>query len=172
MSILSLTGDSMRKTASCHGISSVKPAAFIARTAMERAMKTTVLTLSVLMLGVAVPALARTPLAQNSHITDSLVAGRVGDTIRKTCPSISARMITAYTKLKALEQFARDQGYTEDEVKVFMKDSGQKARIKALAAQYLAKAGVVEGNIESYCAAGRAEIEKGTLAGSLLRSSK
>ncbi len=126
----------------------------------------------VTMMALAMPAFARTPLNQNAHITDSLVAGRVGDTIRQTCPSISAKMLTAYSKLKALEGYARDQGYTEAEVKVFMKDPTEKARIKALAEAYLKKAGAVEGDAESYCTVGRAEIANGTLAGSLLRSWK
>jgi hypothetical protein len=140
---------------------------------MESAMTKTIFTLGlVTMMALALPAFARTPLNQNAHITDSLVAGRVGDTIRQTCPSISAKMLTAYSKLKALEAYARDQGYTEAEVKVFMKDPTEKARIKALAETYLKKAGAIEGDAESYCAVGRAEIANGTLAGSLLRSWK
>jgi hypothetical protein len=140
---------------------------------METAMKMTILTLGfAAMLAVSAPAFARTALNQDAHITESLVAGRVGDTIRQTCPSISAKMITAYSKLKELEKYARAQGYTEEEVKVFMKDPTEKARIKALAAEYLKKAGAVEGDAESYCVVGRAEISKGTLAGSLLRSWK
>ena len=81
-------------------------------------------------------------------------------------------MITAYSKLKELEKYARAQGYSEDEVKAFMKDKTEKSRIKALSADYLKKAGAVEGDAESYCKAGRDEIAKGTLAGSLLRSWK
>jgi len=118
------------------------------------------------------PAMAKVPLEDNQHITDSLMAGRVADVIRSTCPSISARMVTAYSKLEDLKKYAVDQGYTEAEVKAFLKDKSQKDRIKALAADYLAKAGAVEGDVESYCVAGRAEIDKGTLAGSMLRSWK
>lgn len=118
------------------------------------------------------PVAARTPLAENSHITESLVAGRVGDMIRQSCPSITARLFTAYSKLKALESFARDQGYSEAEVKGFLNDPSEKARIKALADSYLQAAGVVAGDSESYCRAGRDEIAKATLAGSLIRSWK
>lgn len=118
------------------------------------------------------PLAARTPLAENAHITESLVAGRVGDMIRQSCPSITAKLLTAYSKLKALESFARDQGYTEAEVKVFLKDPTEKARIKALSDSYLQAAGVVAGDSESFCRAGRDEIAKGTLAGSLIRSWK
>jgi hypothetical protein len=136
-------------------------------------MNNSILTLGVVsLMALAAPAFAREALNQNAHITDSLVAGRVGDTIRQSCPSISAKMLTAYSKLKELEKYARAQGYSEDEVKAFMKDKTEKARIKALSAEYLKKAGAVEGDAESYCVAGRAEIANGTLAGSLLRSWK
>ena len=114
----------------------------------------------------------KVPLAEETHINDQLIAGAAGDILRNTCPTISARMLTVLSKLNALEGYARKQGYTEEEVKAFLKDKSEKARIKAAAKAYLAKAGAVEGDTESYCAAGRDEIDKGTLLGSLLRSTE
>jgi hypothetical protein len=134
-------------------------------------MKLTLKSLTLLAL-MASPALAQTPLNQEAHINASLVAGQVGDTIRKTCPSISAKMFTVLGKLNDLEDYARDKGYTEAEVKAYLKDKVEKTRIKGLAKDYLKAAGAVEGDVESYCVVGRAEIAKDTLAGSLLRSWK
>lgn len=124
-----------------------------------------------LLLG-ASPVLAREPLNLEAHINQQLVAGKVGDTIRKTCPSISARMFVVLAKLNDLEDYARSKGYSEAEVKGFLKDPAEKARIEALAEAYLAAAGAVQGDAESYCRAGRDEIAKESLAGSLLRSWK
>ena len=112
---------------------------------------------------------AAIPLAEEPHINQQLMAAAVGDAIRKTCPSISARMVTVYFKMKELEKYARKAGYQEAEVKVFLKDDTEKARIKGMAAEYMAANGVVSGDVESYCALGRAEIAKGSLIGSLLR---
>ena len=134
-------------------------------------MKTVALTL-VALLALPAPALAKVPLNQNQHITDSLVAGRVADVIRNSCSSISAKMFVALSKLDELKEYAIAEGYTEDEVKAFLKDKTEKARIKGLASAYLTKVGAVEGDEESYCKAGRDEIARGTLAGSLLRSWK
>ena len=122
----------------------------------------------------ALPAMAegKVPLAEESHINEQLIAGAAGDILRNTCPSISARYVVVWTKLRALESYARAQGYTEDEVNAFLKNKAEKARVKAAANAYLAGAGAVAGDVESYCAAGRSEIAKGTLVGSLLRSSK
>lgn len=117
----------------------------------------------------AVPASAQVPLAQEAHINEQLMAAAVGDVIRKTCPSISARMVTVYFKMKELEKYAREAGYREADVKVFLKDDAEKARIKGMAADYMTANGVVAGDVESYCTLGRAEIAKGSLIGSLLK---
>lgn len=112
----------------------------------------------------------KVPLVENAHIRDSLVAGRVADVLRTECGSLQARMLLALQKLNDLRDYAVAQGYTEAEVKAFLKDKAQKDAMKAIAAEYLAKAGAVAGDEESYCRVGRDEIAKGTLAGSLLWS--
>lgn len=134
-------------------------------------MKLATLTLAAL-LTLGSPALAREPLGEDAHIVHSLMSGRVADVIRNECSSITAKMFVVMGKLDDLEDYARGKGYTEAEVKAFLKDKTEKDRIKAMAADYLAKAGAVAGDEESYCKVGRDEIAKGTLAGSLLRSWK
>lgn len=118
------------------------------------------------------PAWSQVALNQNAHITESLVAAKVGDIIRNTCASISARYVVVYQKMGELEDYARAQGYTEDQVRAFLKDKAEKQRIAALAEAYLAEAGATPGNEESYCQAGRDEIAAETLVGSLLSSWK
>ena len=78
-------------------------------------------------------------------------------------------MFVVWSKLEDLKRYARDKGYPEADVRAFLKDPEQKARIKAEAAEYLKAAGAVEGDPESYCKVGRDEIAKGSLIGSLLR---
>lgn len=112
------------------------------------------------------------PLAEEPHINEQLIAAQTGDILRKTCPTISARMFAVWQKASALEDYARKAGYTEEEVSLFLKDKAQKARVRAAAMDYLAKAGVVEGDVESYCKAGRDEIAKNTLVGSIIWSSE
>jgi Skp family chaperone for outer membrane proteins len=135
-------------------------------------MKTRFIPVALVAMLAAAPAFALEPLNTEKHINEALVAGRVADVIRNTCPSISAKMLTVLQELNALEAYLRDKGYTEAEVKAFRKNKDEKARIKGLANDYLTAAGAVEGDVESYCKAGRDEIAKGTLAGSLLRSWK
>ena len=116
------------------------------------------------------PVQDRVPVQEEPHIRESLVAGRIADVLRNECGSLNARMLLVLQKLEELKQYAIAQGYTEEEVKAFLKDNKQKAKLRAEARRYLAKAGAVEGDEESYCRVGRDEIAKGTLAGSLLWS--
>lgn len=111
-------------------------------------------------------------MAQNAHINDELRVGFAGDMLRTTCPSISARMFVVMGRLYDLKSYAEAQGYSEADYDAFRKDPVQKARIKAEAADYLAKAGAKPGDIASYCQVGRDQIAKGTAVGRLLRSSE
>lgn len=115
---------------------------------------------------------AATPMAQDKHINDELRAGFAGDILRKTCPSISARMLVVVGRLYDLKSYAQSHGYTADDYDKFRKDPVEKARLKAEAAAYLAKAGAKPGDVESYCQVGRDEIAKNTPLGQLIRSSK
>jgi hypothetical protein len=131
-------------------------------------MKRLILTLSLL----ATPAFAQEPINREPHINEVLIAGRVGDVIRNTCPTVSARMLVVYSKLKELERYARAQGYSDADFEAFRDNPAEKDRMKAQAADYLRKAGAVEGDAESYCRVGRDEIAKGSLIGEMLRSSE
>ncbi len=126
--------------------------------------------LATLALGLAATAQDAVPMAQNVHINDELRAGFAGDTLRKTCPTISARMLVVMDRLWGLKGYAEGQGYTSADYDAFRKDPAQRARLKAEAAAYLAKAGAKPGDVASYCRVGRDEIAKGTALGTLLRS--
>jgi hypothetical protein len=130
-------------------------------------MKT--LKIFVLSLMMAAPALALEPLSSEKHINDSLRAGRIGDVIRKTCPTIDARMFVVWAKIEDLKSYALNKGYTRAEVEAFLDDRNEKNRLKAEAEAWLKEAGAVEGQPETYCKVGRDEIAKKSLIGSLLR---
>ena len=104
-------------------------------------MKTRFIPFALMAMLAAAPAFALEPLNTEKHINEALVAGRVADVIRNTCPSISAKMLTVLQELNALEAYLRDKGYTEAEVKAFRKNKDEKARIKGLANDYLTAAG-------------------------------
>jgi hypothetical protein len=132
-------------------------------------MRRTLISLILPLALAAQAAAAPVPLRDEAHINAQLLAAQIGDILRKTCPAASARMFVVLGKLRALESYARAQGYGEAEVKAFLRDKGEKARIRGLAEDYLAAAGAVPGDAESYCRVAREEVARGTLVGELIR---
>lgn len=109
------------------------------------------------------------PLSENTYVTDRLIAARVADRIRKTCPDeIGARLLYAFQQAFALKGWAQDQGYSGDEIDRFLKDRAEKKAIYAKAEEYLAANGATNGNVQGFCDLGRREIAAGSIAGSLI----
>ncbi len=129
-----------------------------------------VLSLLVLAIGLATPLAAKVPLREEAHINGALLSAAVGDEIRKNCPTISARFFTFFNERSKLKQYALDRGYSEREIETFIESKAEQKRMEGLRDAYLAENGVTEGDAESYCRLGRAEIAKGSLTGRLLRS--
>jgi hypothetical protein len=111
------------------------------------------------------------PLLQNVRvIEDGLFSIAVADKIRKECNDISARMLRAHSRLRALYKHARDLGYSEETIKAHVSSSAQKTRMRSKRDAYFAKHGVVQGEPETYCFLGLAEIAHSSQIGALLRA--
>lgn len=107
-------------------------------------------------------------LASNAYVTERLVAARTGDVLRKACPSASVRWLKVWNEVESLKSWARDRGHTHASVSAFLDDRVQKDRIYGLADAQMRAAGYT-GDAQSACAVARAEVAKGSLAGSLLK---
>lgn len=127
------------------------------------------LSLTVAALVLATPGFALEPINTEPHINGSLLQGFIADKIADECPTLGPRTLRALNELEKLKQYALKKGYTAQEIRAFVTSKTEKARGKAQAAEWLKKAGAVEGDPESYCKIGRDEIAKGSLAGSLLK---
>jgi hypothetical protein len=154
----------------CHGSSKVRAPISAAVSAKETVMKRLTLTLAAI--AIATPSLALVPINEEPKITDTLLQGFIGDAIDDNCPTIEARTLRALSELNKLRDYALAQGYSADEIRGLVKSKEEKARGKALAAEWLAERGAEPGNPESYCRIGEEEIAKESLLGSLLRSTK
>jgi hypothetical protein len=113
---------------------------------------------------------ASTPLAEDEHVTRSLLAAAVGDKIRRECPTISARIFAALQEASELRRYALSKGHSEGEIEAFLDDRAQEERLRRLRDAYLAENGAREGDAESYCRLGRDEIARNSLTGRLLRA--
>lgn len=132
-------------------------------------MKTLIVTL-LAAATLATPVAALEPLSSEKYINDRLIAARIADRIRRECPTIDGRLVYAYGQARALERYALNKGYSREQIDAFLDSKADKARIYAMADDYMARKGVVKGDAESYCRLGRAEIEARTVTGSLLVS--
>lgn len=107
-------------------------------------------------------------LAASAHVTERLVAARVGDVLRKSCPTASVRWIKVWNEVESLKAWARERGHTHTSVSAFLDDRAQKDRIYGLANAHLRAAGYT-GSAASACDVARNEVARSTLAGGLLR---
>ncbi len=132
-----------------------------------------ILTLIILAAGtLAASAQARVPINEEPTIINTLLQGFIGDAIDDNCPTIEARKLRALGELNKLRDYALKQGYSADEIRALVRSKEEKAKGKALAAQWLKERGAEPGNPEAYCRIGEEEIAKNSLIGYLLRSTR
>lgn len=109
------------------------------------------------------------PLKDNQVVRDGFYAIGLADEIRKNCPQISPRLVRAYAALKDLERYARDNGYTEADVKALEDDDAAKDALRDEVRADLAARGATSGNSAGFCKVGREEIARNTPSGRLLK---
>jgi hypothetical protein len=172
MTRASLSNHERMSRAACHGISTGSGFISLARAAKEAMMRpfTTLMTLATL--AVATPALALVPINEEPTIINTLLQGFIGDAIDDNCDTIEARKLRALGELTKLRDYALEQGYSADEIRALVTSKEEKAKGKALAAEWLKERGAEPGNPEAYCKIGEEEIAKESLIGYLLRSTK
>lgn len=123
-------------------------------------------------LAVATPALALVPINEEPTIINTLLQGFIGDAIDDNCDTIEARKLRALGELNKLRDYALEQGYSTTEIRALVTSKEEKAKGKAMAAEWLKERGAEPGNPDAYCRIGEEEIAKESLIGYLLRSTK
>ena len=112
--------------------------------------------------------LAQSSLRDERDIDEGLYTVGLAHEIREKCPEISARFFRAIGVLRGLERKARDRGYSEDEIRAYLKSDADKERLRARAARYMEARGFGQTKV-GYCALGRSEIAQDSDIGALLR---
>lgn len=118
----------------------------------------------------AAPAAALQPLHENPRVVNGFYVIGLADEIRKGCKSIDPRMFRAYSYLRSLERYARDAGYTSEDIDELTDNRAEKEKLRARIRADLAKRGATPQTPEGYCTVGREEIAKDSAAGRLLRA--
>ncbi|WP_375261435.1 DUF5333 domain-containing protein [Palleronia sp.] len=108
-------------------------------------------------------------LAEDPTVRQGFYAIGLADEIRKNCPSITPRLVRAYTFLKSLESYALQSGYSEEDVEELKDNDVARSQLEEQIRSDLAARGATPGNAAGYCQVGREEMARGTAAGRLLR---
>lgn len=132
-------------------------------------MKRPLSVLAFLALALATPAAALQPLHEDARVVNGFYVIGFADEIRKRCDSIEPRIIRAYSYLRSLERYARDAGYTSEDIDNLRDNKAEKEKLRARINRDLAKRGATPDTPEGYCTVGREEIAKGSAAGRLLK---
>ncbi|MCR9125391.1 MAG: DUF5333 domain-containing protein [Rhodobacteraceae bacterium] len=121
-------------------------------------------------LSVSAAAAAKPPLREVAPVYDALFHVAVANEIRKSCDSIVARPLRALSVLRGLNATARQMGYSRSEIDAFLNSENEKNRMRARGAAFFAARNVNPRNPDELCALGRAEIQKSSQIGVLLRA--
>ncbi|SLN41308.1 DUF5333 domain-containing protein [Roseisalinus antarcticus] len=113
--------------------------------------------------------LANPPLSEVPVVREGLIAVALAYEIGDKCRDLDARLFRGIAFLERLRGEARRLGYSNDEIDAFIDDDAASDRLEAEARARLRAMGAVEGRGETYCAVGRAEIQRGSQVGQLLR---
>lgn len=132
----------------------------------------TVFTAAVLSALMVVPAAANAPVAlsENDAINNRLITAGIVRRIHKRCPDLTYKRVRSFMYLRSIHNLAQEQGYSAEEIEAYIDDKDQEAHLYTFVDAWLSERGAVEGNAESYCAVGRAEISAGSQIGSFLRT--
>lgn len=128
------------------------------------------LLLSVYLAAAAAQAGSKHELAAEADINAGLFVVAVADKIRRECGRISARFFRARSYMIQLKEMAADRGYSEEEIDTYLDDRAEKQKMRARRNAYFERHGVSNLDPESLCRLGRAEIEKKSQIGWLLKA--
>lgn len=109
-------------------------------------------------------------LRENEGVTNRLVLAGIVKEIYKKCPTISVRKLRGFMYLQSIYNYAVDQGFSHDEIEAYVENEEEEARLLVHVNTWLSNRGAVEGNPESYCTIGKAEIDAESPIGKFLRT--
>jgi hypothetical protein len=126
------------------------------------------LPLAALLLAPVVAQAQAASIAEVPEITEGLIATAIAYEIGRVCGPVDGRRLQGIAFLLSLQSRARSLGFSQEEIDAYVEDEAEKARLEGIARERLTALGAVEGDEESFCAVGRAEMARGSQVGRLL----
>lgn len=122
------------------------------------------------LLATATPAVALQPLYKDPTVVNGFYWIGLADEVQERCESIEPRLFRAIGRIRSLERYAREAGYSRSQIEELTDNKVEKEKLRARIRADLAKRGATPETPEGYCTVGREEIAKGSAAGRLLRA--
>ncbi|UWP87959.1 DUF5333 domain-containing protein [Aliiroseovarius crassostreae] len=107
-------------------------------------------------------------MRKDTRVHNELLWAALAHLIDENCDTLSLRKFRLFNKAMALQAYAHSLGYSIRETVAYVDSKEEQERFRAIAEPMLADMGARKGDEESYCAVGRAEMDKGTFTGKLL----
>lgn len=113
---------------------------------------------------------AKPHLRDVAEIENTLFVVAVANEVDKQCDSIRGRRLKGFNMLLNLRTRANRLGYSDAEIRAYVESDAEKDRMRAKGYKFLQANGVDANSPETFCVFGRAEIEKSSAIGALLRA--
>ncbi|WP_226553145.1 DUF5333 domain-containing protein [Celeribacter naphthalenivorans] len=112
------------------------------------------------------------PLREVKEIDQNMLWAGLAVEVSDECPTIDVRKLKGVSFLWGLKNKASALGYTDEQIRAYVESDKEEARIRRLGEAYVRRAGFDPKTPEGLCAFGEAEINRGSIIGSFLRSTK
>lgn len=110
------------------------------------------------------------PLREVKEIDQNMLWAGLAVEVADECPTLEVKKIKGLSFLWGLKNKASSMGYSDDAIRDYVESDDEEARIRRLGEAYVRRAGFDPKTPEGLCGFGAAEIAKGSLIGSFLRS--
>ena len=125
---------------------------------------------ALIFLATAAPAQALQPLHEDPTVVNGFYWIGLADEVQEQCDAIEPRIFRAIGRIRSLERYAREAGYSRAQIDELADNKVEKRKLRARIRADLAKRGATPETPEGYCTVGLEEIAKGSAAGRLLRA--
>jgi len=132
-------------------------------------LKKTVMTTAVILGLIAGAASAKTALRDVPEIDQPMFSVAMALEISDKCGSIKARTFKGLAFLNELRGKAKSMGYSDAEIKAYVRSDAEKARMRKIGGEYMRAKGLDPEVADDLCKLGQMEMAQGTQIGSFLR---
>ncbi|MFD1509005.1 DUF5333 domain-containing protein [Lacimonas salitolerans] len=120
--------------------------------------------------GLAQAATAQPPLRDVPQIDNQMLWVALAIEISERCDSIAPRTLRGLNYLWSIRSQASDLGYSDAQIRDYVKSDAEKARIRARGEAYVRNHGLDPAKDADLCQLGRDEIQKSSQIGAFLRA--